>query len=54
MMVNIKMAADGEAFCGPSSIVRSRISMIFGGFLNHKWREKVLQGAFKLAGVFFF
>ena len=50
------MAAEREAFRGPSStsIVRSRIYIIFGVFLNHKWKEKVLQGAFKSAGVFFF
>ena len=50
------MAAEREAFRGPSStsIVRSRIYVIFGVFLNHKWKEKVLQRAFKSAGVFFF
>ena len=50
------MAAEREAFRGPSStsIVRSRIDIIFGVFLNHKWKEKVLQGAFKSAGVFIF
>lgn len=48
------MAAEREAFRGPSStsIVRSRIDVILGVFLNNKWKEKVLQGAFKSAGVF--